>query len=75
MIESTLILDRIITSIMTLYFIAIAIWIIWLLLIAISNITKKIKNGFSKNNYNMYIFNSNNSMYRYNNIHYKSRET
>lgn len=43
MIESTLILDRIITSIMTLYFIAIAIWIIWLLLIAISNITKKIK--------------------------------
>lgn len=28
-----------------------------------------------KNNYNMYIFNSNNSMYRYNNIHYKSRET
>lgn len=47
MIESTLILDRIITSIMTLYFIAIAIWIIWLLLIAISNITKKIKSGFS----------------------------
>lgn len=47
MIESTLILDRIITSIITsimaLYFIAIAIWIIWLLLIAISNITKKIK--------------------------------
>lgn len=43
MIESTLILDRIIISIMTLYFIAIAIWIIWLLLIAISNITKKIK--------------------------------
>lgn len=43
MIESTLVLDIVIMSIMTLYFIAIAIWIIWLLLIAASNIIKKIK--------------------------------
>lgn len=43
MIESTLVLDIVIMSIMTLYFIAISIWIIWLLLIAASNIIKKIK--------------------------------